>query len=38
MKSKVMNISDALDLIKDGDTLAITSAGMIGYPEYLVRI
>ncbi|MGI5858518.1 MAG: acyl CoA:acetate/3-ketoacid CoA transferase [Tepidanaerobacteraceae bacterium] len=37
MKSKVMNISDALDLIKDGDTLAITSAGMIGYPEYLVR-
>jgi len=35
--SKVVNISDALDLIKDGDTLAITSAGMVGYPEYIVR-
>ena len=37
MKSKIMCLSDALDMIKDGDTLAISAAGLIGYPEYLVQ-
>ncbi len=37
MVSKVMDISAALDLIKDGDTLATTSASEVGYPEYIVK-
>lgn len=36
MQNKVKAISDALDLIKEGDTIAISAAGLIGYPEYLV--
>lgn len=37
MKSKVMDVHAALDLIKDGDTIAISSASMVGYPEYIVK-
>ena len=37
MISKVMDVSAALDLIKDGDTIAISSAGMIGYPDYVIK-
>jgi propionate CoA-transferase len=36
MASKVMNISAALDLIKDGDSIAISAVGIVGYPEYIV--
>ncbi|MDR3296101.1 MAG: acyl CoA:acetate/3-ketoacid CoA transferase [Clostridiales Family XIII bacterium] len=35
MKNKVMSVRDAAALVKDGDTVAISSAGLIGYPEYL---
>ena len=37
MKNKVMDVSAALDLIKDGDTIATTSASMVGFPEYIVK-
>ena len=36
MKSKEMKVSEALDLIKDGDTIAISAVGVVGYPEYVV--
>lgn len=35
--NKIMNIADALDLIKDGDCVAVTAAGMVGYPEYIAK-
>ena len=37
IKSRVMDISAALDLLNDGDTLAISAAGMVGYPDYVVK-
>jgi len=37
MRTKVMSAKDALALIRDGDTLAISSAGTVGYPDYLVK-
>jgi propionate CoA-transferase len=37
MKSKVMDVSAALDMIKDGDTVVTTSASMVGFPEYVVK-
>jgi propionate CoA-transferase len=36
VKSKVTDISGALDLIRDGDFVAVTAAGGVGYPEYVV--
>jgi propionate CoA-transferase len=33
-----MDAKDAMALIKDGDTLAISSGGLVGYPEYLVNV
>jgi propionate CoA-transferase len=36
MKNKIMRISDALNLIKEGDLLAISAAGRLGWPEYVV--
>ena len=38
MKSKVMGAEQALSMIKDGDTIAISSAGMVGYPDYLSKV
>ena len=35
MKSKVMSVTEALDMIKDGDTLAISAVGSVGYPDYV---
>ncbi len=35
--SKIRNITEALDLIRDGDCIAVTAAGMVGYPEYIVK-
>ena len=35
MSGKVMSLKEAIALIKDGDTVAIVSAGLVGYPEYL---
>jgi len=35
--SKVMDICAALDMIKDGDTIAISSASMVGYPDYIIK-
>ncbi|MDR1571875.1 MAG: acyl CoA:acetate/3-ketoacid CoA transferase [Clostridiales Family XIII bacterium] len=37
MKGKIMSAREAVGLIKDGDTVAITSAGMVGYPEYMSK-
>lgn len=37
MKKKVMSVSEALDLIKDGDSLAIAAVGTSGWPEYIVK-
>ena len=37
MKSKVIEASAALDMIKDGDTICISAAGMVGFPEYIVK-
>jgi propionate CoA-transferase len=36
MKTKVMHVSDALDLIKDGDLVALSAAGEIGWPKYVI--
>ena len=33
VSKKTMNASEALSLIQDGDAIAISAAGMIGYPE-----
>lgn len=37
MSGKVMSVEAAVELVGDGDTVAITAAGMVGYPEYLAR-
>jgi propionate CoA-transferase len=37
VKNKVMGGSEAAQLIKDGDTIAITSASMVGYPDYVIK-
>lgn len=37
MKNKVVNVDAALDLIRTGDTIAVASAGLVGYPEYIVK-
>jgi propionate CoA-transferase len=37
MKNKVLEAGAAMDLIRDGDCIAIASAGLTGYPEYLVK-
>ena len=37
MNKKTKSVSDALDLIQDGDAIAISSAGMVGYPDYLIK-
>jgi propionate CoA-transferase len=36
-KNKLMNVRDAVNLIQDGSCIAIASAGLVGYPEYLVK-
>ena len=36
MKSKVVSVFEALDLIKEGDAVAISAVGMTGYPEFVV--
>ncbi|MDR1246723.1 MAG: hypothetical protein LBK57_06810 [Clostridiales Family XIII bacterium] len=33
--NKVMNAKDAMALVKDGDSVAISSGGLVGYPEFL---
>ena len=35
MSGKVMSLKEAVALIRDGDTVATVSAGLVGYPEYL---
>lgn len=35
VNEKIMSLSEAIALIRDGDTVAIVSAGLVGYPEYL---
>jgi len=35
MSGKVKTLREAMELINDGDTVAIVSAGLVGYPEYL---
>ena len=37
MINKVKTVEQALDLIKDGEAIAISAAGMVGYPEYIVK-
>ena len=37
MKSKVMGVAEAMDFIKDGDTIVMSSASMVGFPEYVVK-
>lgn len=37
MKNKIIGAREAVDLIKDESSIAIASAGMVGYPEYLMR-
>jgi len=37
MKSKAVDVTEAIDLIKDGDTIAISAAALIGYPDYIVK-
>ena len=37
MKTKVMNVSDAIDLVKDGDTVVHTSASYAGCPDYVLK-
>jgi len=34
--NKVIDVSTALDMIKDGDAIALASAGQCGWPKYLV--
>lgn len=36
-KSKKLNVSDAVALIRDGEKIAISSAGIVGYPDYIVK-
>ena len=35
--SKIMSAECALDMIKDNDTIAISAASMVGYPDYVVK-
>jgi len=35
--NKIMSVEAALDLIRDDDTIAISSASMVGYPDYIVK-
>ena len=37
MSSKLMETSQALELIQDGDTITFTSAGMVGYAEHISK-
>ncbi len=37
MTSKLKTVEEALSLLQDDDCIAITAAGLIGYPEYIVR-
>lgn len=37
MSSKVVGLKEAVALIRDGDAVAATSAGLASYPEYLVK-
>lgn len=37
MNNKLMDVSSATLLINDGDTVATASAGMVGYPDFLVK-
>ena len=37
MKSKVMDLASALDLVKDGDTVVHTSASYAGCPDYVLK-
>lgn len=37
MKNKITTVSDALCMIKDDDCVAVTAAGLVGYPEYIVK-
>ena len=37
MRSKVMDVAEALNLIKDGDSIVTTSAGVVGYPDYIIK-
>lgn len=37
MSHKIMSLREAVELINDGDVLASTSAGLVGYPAYLVE-
>ena len=34
-ENKVMSVENALNLVKDEDCIAISSAGLIGYPDYI---
>ena len=36
-KSKIMPVEQALNLISDGESLAISAAGLVGYPDYVVK-
>jgi propionate CoA-transferase len=37
MKNKIVDARTAIDLVPDGACVASASAGMVGYPEYLVK-
>ena len=37
LDSKLRSIDDALDMIDDGDKIAISAVGIVGYPEYIVK-
>lgn len=37
MGNKIISVESAMDLLKDGDCIAITAAGLIGFPEYIAR-
>lgn len=37
MENKVKTVDEVISLLHDGDCIAITAAGLIGYPEYIVR-
>lgn len=36
-RDKVMSAESALDMIADGDCMAISAAGLVGYPDYVVK-
>jgi propionate CoA-transferase len=37
MSKKIMGAQEAVALIRDGDTVATTAAGMSGFPDYVVK-